>query len=136
MSAADIATPDGSPAVYARDRTAWRSWLGANSGDLRGAWLVLSKKGSGLTTVTYDEAVEEALAFGWIDSRANRVDDVRYLQRFSPRKPRSVWSRSNKERVERLVAEGRIAPAGLAAIEIAKRNGSWDAADEVEGGRD
>lgn len=127
MSAGSIVSPDGLPVVCAADREAWRDWLAANHDTQRGAWLAVPKKGSPTPGVSYDTAVEEALAFGWIDSRANKADETRYIQRFSPRKPKSVWSRSNKDRVERLVGEGRMAPAGMAAVDQAKRNGSWDA---------
>jgi len=132
VSAEGVVTPDGLPAVYAPDRDAWRAWLQDNHAEQRGAWLVLYKKGSAVPSVTYEDAVEEALAFGWIDSRANKVDGARYVQRFSRRKAKSAWSQSNKERVGRLLADGRMAPSGLAAVEEAKRNGAWDALARIE----
>jgi uncharacterized protein YdeI (YjbR/CyaY-like superfamily) len=125
-SANGIVTSDDLTVVYAQNRAAWRAWLENSHAAERGVWLVLYKKGSGVPCVTYDDAVEEAVAFGWIDSRVRRVDDARYIQLFVPRKPRSAWSRSNKERVERLMAAGLMAPAGLAAVEEAKRNGAWE----------
>jgi len=136
MSAEDIASPDSRPVVFAEDREAWRAWLSANHELERGAWLVLAKKGSGGRSVSYDEAVEEALAFGWIDSRANKADEVRYLQRFSPRKPNSAWARSNRIRIERLIAEGRMTPAGMALVDQAKRDGRWDSPVRDDAGAD
>ena len=113
-------------------RQEWRSWLEANHKKSPGMWLVSYKKHTGKPALTYDEIVEEALCFGWIDSVANRVDDERTMLLITPRKPRSGWSRPNKERIERLTAQGRLAPAGIAAIEIAKANGSWEALDASE----
>jgi uncharacterized protein YdeI (YjbR/CyaY-like superfamily) len=94
--------------------------------------LVLWRKRSGRTGLTYDQAVEEALCFGWIDGRAAKLDDRRTMVRFTPRKRGSGWARSNKVRVERLLAEGRMVEAGLARIEEAKRDGSWTRLDAVE----
>ena len=115
-------TPDE---VTAKDRAAWRRWLERHHATSPGAWLLIAKKGSGLASVTYEEAVEEALCFGWIDAKANSLDERRYKQWMAPRKAGSGWAASNKQRVERLVADGRMAPAGLAAIEAAKADGSW-----------
>ena len=112
--------------VTARDRAEWRAWLDANHASSPGAWLVLAKKGSGLASVSYDEAVEECLCFGWIDSKVMTIDAKRYKQLVTPRKPRSGWSASNKARVERLIREGRMAPAGLALVEAARADGAWD----------
>lgn len=91
-----------------------------------------AKKGTGIPTVSYDDAVEEALCFGWIDSRVNRVDDLRYRQVFTPRRPGSIWSRPNKQRVERVTAAGAMTPAGAGKVEAAKRDGSWDLLDLVD----
>lgn len=110
----------------------WASWLEANHDSSAGAWLAVGKKGNTRTTLTYEAAVEEALCWGWIDSTVNRLDEDRFKQLFTPRRPRSTWSRSNKERVERLLAAGRMQPAGLAAVEVAKANGSWETLDDVE----
>lgn len=121
--------------VYVRDRTQWRAWLDANHATSRGVWLIFDKKSAGRERLPYGDAVEEALCFGWIDSLARPIDEAQYQQLFTPRKPTSVWSRPNKERVERLRAAGLLRPAGIAAIEIAHRNGSWssrDAADALE----
>jgi uncharacterized protein YdeI (YjbR/CyaY-like superfamily) len=95
-------------------------------------WVVLWRRRSGRTGLTYDEAVEEALCFGWIDSKQVKLDEDRSLQRFSPRKRGSGWARTNKVRIERLLAEGRMAEPGLALIEEAKRDGSWTLLDAVE----
>ena len=89
-----------------RDRAEWRSWLERNAGTAASVWLAVGKKGSTVTTLTYEHALEEALCFGWIDSRARKLDEQRYRQLFARRKPRSPWSRTNKERVRRLEAEG------------------------------
>jgi uncharacterized protein YdeI (YjbR/CyaY-like superfamily) len=121
------------PLVPADDRATWRAWLEANHARAAGAWLVTWRRGHG-PLLDYGEAVEEALCFGWIDSTAGRVDERRTKLYFAPRKPRSVWSASNKERVERLNAAGLMRPAGLAAIDRAKANGAWTALDEVEKG--
>lgn len=123
---------DQYPHVSARDRAEWRAWLVANHADAPGVWLVLFKKGSGQASVSYDEAVEEGLCFGWIDSMARRLDDTRYEQVFTPRKRRSPWSQSNKERVARLMTQGLMAPAGLAAVEAARREGTWTMFDDIE----
>jgi uncharacterized protein YdeI (YjbR/CyaY-like superfamily) len=113
-------------------RAEWRAWLAANHDASDGIWLVLWRRGSGRTGLTYEEAVLEALCFGWIDGRAAGLDDRRTMLRFSPRKRGSGWARSNKLRVERLLAEGLMAPPGLAKIEEAKRDGSWTRLDAVE----
>jgi uncharacterized protein YdeI (YjbR/CyaY-like superfamily) len=123
---------DGIVRIYAADRTAWRSWLETHGETSAAVWLVYFKKGSGQPSITWNEAVEEALCFGWIDSKAKPVDDLRYMQYFSPRKPKSVWSKINKASVERLVAGGLMREPGLRAIERAKANGSWSALDDVE----
>ena len=94
--------------------------------------MAVGKKGNSRTALTYDDAVEEALCFGWIDSTVNRLDADRFKQLMTPRKPGGTWSRSNKERVTRLIAQGLMTPAGLAAIEAAKANGSWTLLDDVE----
>jgi uncharacterized protein YdeI (YjbR/CyaY-like superfamily) len=94
-------------------------------------WVVFAKKHAGLQTVSYNDAVEEALCFGWIDTTLNPVDDRFYAQLFTPRKPRSTWAASNKARVERLIGAGHMTDAGLAAIEVARRNGSWTSLDHV-----
>jgi uncharacterized protein YdeI (YjbR/CyaY-like superfamily) len=109
------------------DAAAWRAYLEGTDAD--GVWLVLAKKGTTEPTkLSYGEALEEALCFGWIDGQVRRRDEVTYRQRFTPRRARSVWSKRNVAHSERLIAEGRMAPAGLAAIERAKADGRWEAA--------
>jgi len=112
-----------------RDVAAWRAWLAARHADSVGVWLVLAKKGTVKPTrLTYDDALEEALSFGWIDAQVRRRDEVTYKQRFTPRRARSPWSKRNVGLAERLVAEGRMHPAGIAEIERAKSDGRWEAA--------
>ena len=115
---------DDKPRVQPGDRAEWRAWLTANHAESGGVWLVTWKRGTGRPTVSYDHAVEEALCFGWIDSVMNRLDDERLMQWFAPRKPKSMWARSNKERVARLEAAGLMTDAGRAAVELARSNGS------------
>ncbi len=110
------------------DHAAWREWLGVNH-EGAGVWLVLAKKGvSEPTRLTYDEALDEALCHGWIDGQVRRRDDLTYRQRFTPRRARSSWSQRNVRLIERLSREGRMHPAGVAAVESAKQDGRWDAA--------
>ena len=123
---------DGREIVEVGDRASWRRWLAERHEQRESIWLVFHKQASDGSSPTYDEAVEEALCFGWIDSTVNKLDENRSLQLFAPRKPRGTWSASNKERVARLEREGLLAPAGIAAIELAKENGSWTALDAVE----
>jgi len=118
--------------LYAKDRLAFRRWLQRHHARSRGVWLVSYKKKTGKPSIPYAEAVEEALAFGWVDSRPNFLDEERFQQLFSPRKPKSPWSRLNKERVAKLIETGRMMPAGLAKVEAAKRDGSWSTYDGVE----
>jgi uncharacterized protein YdeI (YjbR/CyaY-like superfamily) len=114
------------------DRAGWRDWLIANHSASIGVYLVSWRRPTGRTSVPYEEAVEEALCVGWVDSTGRVTDDERSIQWFAPRRPRSAWARSNKERVERLIASGLMLPAGLAAIEEAKQNGMWTLLDDVE----
>ena len=123
---------DGREIVEVPDRAAWRHWLAERHEQRDAIWLVFHKKTSDGTSPSYEEAVEEALCFGWIDSTVNRLDERRSLQLFAPRKARSTWSASNKERVERLQRERLLTPAGIAAIDVAKANGSWTSLDAVE----
>ncbi|HKO74334.1 MAG TPA: YdeI/OmpD-associated family protein [Gaiellaceae bacterium] len=102
------------------------AWLDEHGEESDGIWLKFAKKGSGLRSVVYAEAVEIALCHGWIDGQAKRLDEEHYLQRFTPRRPRSKWSRINREKAERLIAEGRVRPAGLREIERAREDGRWD----------
>lgn len=120
------------PFVEPANRQEWREWLEENHATSTGAWVGVGKKGGRVTSLSYDDAVEEALCFGWIDSTVNRIDDDRFRQLFTPRKPNSSWAISNKTRVARLIAEGRMTPAGMALVEAAKRDGSWDLLESVE----
>lgn len=119
-------------AVCPPSRQHWRAWLHEHHAQHQAVWLIYHKKSSATPSLTWSEAVDEALCFGWIDSRARPLDATRYQQFFSRRKPNSGWSRVNKEKIERLMAEGRMMPAGLACIEQARQNGSWTLLDEVE----
>jgi uncharacterized protein YdeI (YjbR/CyaY-like superfamily) len=120
------------PRVQPAGRAEWRSWLESNHRTSDGVWLITWKKRTGRPTVAYAEAVEEALCFGWIDGVLNPVDAERSAQYFAPRKPKSTWARSNKERVARLEAAGLLSEAGLAAIEAARANGSWESLDTID----
>jgi uncharacterized protein YdeI (YjbR/CyaY-like superfamily) len=107
---------------------AWEAWLAAHHDTAPGVWIRFAKKGSGAPSVTYREAVRAALCFGWIDGQARSIDDASYAQRFTPRRPRSVWSKRNRDLATALIAAGRMQPAGLREVERAKADGRWDAA--------
>ncbi|HEX9117786.1 MAG TPA: YdeI/OmpD-associated family protein [Anaerolineae bacterium] len=113
-------------------RAAWRQWLAENHAGSTGVWLTIRKKGSGKTGLSYEDAVEEALCFGWIDGQINTLDGERYRQRFTPRRSGSTWAESNKQRVEKLIAQGLMQPAGLAQVAAAKADGRWHALDDLE----
>ncbi len=110
------------------DTTAWREWLAEHHATSAGVWLVLTKKGGTTTVLAYEDALLEALCVGWIDGQTRRRDEGTTFQRFTPRRSRSPWSASNVARVERLTDEGRMLPAGVAAVEAAKADGRWDRA--------
>jgi uncharacterized protein YdeI (YjbR/CyaY-like superfamily) len=110
----------------------WRSWLAEHHGRSTGVWLVTWRAGSGGPRISYDESVEQALCFGWVDSLGRALDAERTMLWFAPRKARSGWSRPNKQRVQRLTAEGLMASAGLAVVEAAQADGSWTLLDAVE----
>jgi uncharacterized protein YdeI (YjbR/CyaY-like superfamily) len=122
---------DEKPRLF-KTRQAWREWLARNHDRSKGLWLAYYKKGTGKRSVTYEEALQEALCFGWIDSTVGRIDAERYKQRYTPRNLKSVWSASNKARVEKLIAEGRMAPPGLAKVKAARRNGSWESLSDID----
>jgi uncharacterized protein YdeI (YjbR/CyaY-like superfamily) len=120
------------PIFHPADLRSWRAWLELHHARERGVWVATWRRSTGRPTVAYEDVVEEALCFGWIDSTVNTLDDDRALQLLTPRKPKSSWTRLNRERVARLEAEGRMADAGRAAIESAKANGYWTLMDSVE----
>lgn len=114
------------PKLYVINRKDWRAWLEENHAKEKEVWLIYFKKHTGKPRIPYDDAVEEALCFGWIDSIVRKIDDERYCQRFTPRKEKSNWSMPNKRRVEKLIINGRMAKTGLEKVKAAKANGSWD----------
>ncbi len=118
--------------IEAPTRADWRQWLAENHATEKSVWVKLYKKASSTPSVTYDEAVDEALCFGWIDSSVKKGDDEYRLQFFARRNPKSNWSRVNRAKVEKLTAAGLMTDAGQAMIDLAKRNGTWTALDEVE----
>ena len=118
--------------IHPLTRAEWRTWLEGNHTQTTGVWLINYKKATGKPRLEYEESVEEALCFGWIDSVANKLDEERSMLWFAPRKPGSGWSRPNKERIERLIQSGLMMPAGLAKIAAAQQDGSWNALDAVE----
>lgn len=116
------------PVILFEQPQDWADWLDQHHETSAGVWLRLAKKASGQQSISYDEAVEVALCYGWIDSQSKRHDDQWWLQRFTPRGPKSIWSKVNREKVERLIAGGHMKPAGLRAVEAAKQDGRWAAA--------
>ncbi len=121
------------PVLAFSSQAAWSDWLEINHAVSDGIWLKMHKKGSGLSTVVYAEALDEALCYGWIDGQLKVFDEKSYLQKFTPRRPRSTWSKRNIGLVERLDKEGRIKPAGWKAIDAAKADGRWENAYESIG---
>jgi uncharacterized protein YdeI (YjbR/CyaY-like superfamily) len=110
----------------------WADWLAKQHEKSTGVWLKLAKKGSGIPSVTYDEALEVALSYGWIDGQKGSFDAEYWLQKFTPRGPRSIWSKINREKAEKLIKGGEMKSAGLKAIELAKQDGRWDKAYESQ----
>jgi uncharacterized protein YdeI (YjbR/CyaY-like superfamily) len=119
---------DDLPVLQFDDPAAWRRWLDEQHAASNGVWLKIAKKATGIPTVTHAEALEEALCYGWIDGQRAPLDESFFLQRFTPRRPRSKWSQVNRDKVTRLIEQGRMKPAGLAQINAAKEDGRWDAA--------
>ncbi len=115
-----------------KSRQEWRDWLQENHDKKQSIWLIYFKKESKQSSVVYNDAVDEALCFGWIDSKSKPIDSDRYMQFFCKRKPKSVWSKINKAKIERLTEEGLMTQAGLDCIEVAKQNGSWTILDDAE----
>jgi uncharacterized protein YdeI (YjbR/CyaY-like superfamily) len=124
-----LASNDELPELAVADAGAWRTWLAAHHADPAGVWLVLAKKGTTEpTSLTYEQALDEALCHGWIDGQVRRRDELTFRQRFTPRRARSAWSKRNVGHVERLLSEGRMHPAGAEQVERAKADGRWEAA--------
>jgi uncharacterized protein YdeI (YjbR/CyaY-like superfamily) len=121
--------PQGDLPVHGfADPGAWESWLAQQHATSDGVWLKIAKKGSGATGVSYPEALEVALCYGWIDGQKGALDDEYWLQRFTPRKPGSRWSKINTEKAAELIEAGRMRPAGMREVELAREDGRWDAA--------
>ncbi len=118
--------------IYAKDRQAWREWLARNYQTSRGVWLIYYKVKSSQPSVQYSEAVKEALCFGWIDSKVKSLDEERYQQIFTPRRPKSVWSKLNKQYIAELIEQGLMTESGFKKIDEAKQDGSWTILDAIE----
>ena len=119
---------DGRPILAFASQAEWEAWLDVEHASSDGVWLKFAKKGSGVESVVYAEALEVALCYGWIDSQVKSLDERFYLQKFTPRRSRSKWSRVNRDKIEELTKQGRMKPAGLAQVELAKADGRWEAA--------
>ena len=128
----DPSSPDGKDVLAPPTRGDWRRWLALNVDRRGGLWIVYRKKSSSLDGPVYDDLVEEALCFGWIDSRVRRIDDDRLIQWFSPRRDGGVWSAVNKKRIDRLISGGLMTEVGQSAIDRAKADGSWSQLDQVD----
>ena len=120
--------PTDLPILPFESKKKWADWLAKQHDKSVGVWLKLAKKDSGIPSVTYDEALDVALCYGWIDGQKKGFDDKYWLQKFTPRGPKSIWSKINTEKAERLIASGDMKPAGLKVIEAAKQDGRWEAA--------
>ncbi|MEP7135755.1 MAG: YdeI/OmpD-associated family protein [Chloroflexota bacterium] len=118
------------PTLPFETKNKFADWLAKQHDKSAGVWLKLSKKATGIPSVTYAEALDVALCYGWIDGQKGSFDDKYFLQKFTPRRPKSIWSKINTEKVERLIASGEMKPSGLKAVEAAKQDGRWDAAYE------
>jgi uncharacterized protein YdeI (YjbR/CyaY-like superfamily) len=123
-----VGADDGLPIIPFATVSEWEGWLERNHAVSPGVWIKMAKKDSGIESVRYPEVLDTALCFGWIDGRREALDDRYFLQRFTPRRPRSNWSRINCDKIERLRAAGRMRPAGLAEVERAQADGRWEAA--------
>lgn len=123
---------DSNETIYVETRKEWRQWLEENHRSKQSVWLICNTRKSGSPAIHWSELVDEALCFGWIDSTRKSIDETRFKQLFSKRKPQGTWSRINKEKIQRLIAGGLMTQAGLDVIDAAKQNGSWTILDEVE----
>lgn len=119
-------TKDGKQAIYARTRAEWRNWLEKNSQSEKSVWLILYHKKSEVPSIKINDATEEALCFGWIDSLAKKRDAESYYLTFTPRNPKSKWSKPNRERAERMIQQGLMTHSGQQLVDIAKNTGTWD----------
>lgn len=119
---------DNLPIIHFESPEVWHKWLQENHETAPGLWLKIAKKSSGIPSVTYDEALEVALCFGWIDGQKGALDDQFWLQRFTHRRPKSKWSRINRDKATRLIKTGKMLPSGLQEVEAAKSDGRWEAA--------
>src|SRR2546421_853983 len=125
-----MGSADDLPQIPFASAAQWEEWLEENHAASDGVWIKMAKKGAGIESVRYPEVLDAALCFGWIDGRREALDERYFLQRFTPRRPRSRWSRINRDKAERLIADGRMRPAGLAEVDRAKADGRWEAAYE------
>jgi uncharacterized protein YdeI (YjbR/CyaY-like superfamily) len=125
-----VSAGESNPVMFFSSPRTWERWLSDNHARADGVWIRIAKKGSPIASVRYPEVLETALCFGWIDARREALDGQHFLQRFTPRRPRSKWSLINRETAERLIAEGRMHPAGAAEVERARADGRWQAAYE------
>lgn len=125
-------TPSDLPVTHIESVRHWEAWLEQHHADSTGVWLQIAKQGSGASSVSYPEAVRIALCYGWIDGQGRAMDGAFYLQKFTPRRPRSAWSRINRDRAEQLIAAGEMKPAGLREVERAKADGRWQTAYEPQ----
>jgi uncharacterized protein YdeI (YjbR/CyaY-like superfamily) len=112
--------------IYVKDRAEWRDWLSANQDKEAEVWLIYYKEKTGQASIEYEASVEEALCFGWVDSIIKKLDETKYARKFTPRKEDSVWSESNKKRVEKMIKAGLMTESGMRRVEAAKRSGRWD----------
>src|SRR5439155_21977603 len=127
-----MGSADDLPQIPFASATEWEEWLEENHAASDGVWIKMAKKGAGIESVRYPEVLDTALCFGWIDGRREALDERFFLQRFTPRRPRSRWSRINRDKAERLISEGRMRRSGLAEVERAKADGRWEAAYESQ----
>jgi uncharacterized protein YdeI (YjbR/CyaY-like superfamily) len=132
LACAAVGAHDSLPTLSFASAAEWEEWLEEHHASSDGLWVKIAKKGSGIESVRYPEVLDSALCFGWIDGRREALDDRYFLQRFTPRRPRSKWSQINRDKIERLTAEGRMRAAGLAEVEKAKADGRWEAAYESQ----
>jgi uncharacterized protein YdeI (YjbR/CyaY-like superfamily) len=126
-------TKDDLPVILFAQQQDWAAWLSDNYASSSGIWIQLAKKASGIQSITYSEALDLALCYGWIDGQKKTQDETSWLQKFTPRSPKSIWSKVNREKALALIASGQMQPAGLVAVERARQDGRWDAAYDSPG---